>query len=102
MKFYVRESTSEEYKLQKEDKPRGLSIYQMKPNDTWCSLTADYNIDEVNFVSTIVYATKTPLLKSRKFSFYREYNPTPKRKFKRTDFIEFFRKQINQKENITM
>lgn len=80
MKFYVRESTSEEYKLQKDDKPRGLSIYQMKPNDTWCSLTADYNIDEVDFISTMVYATKTPLSKPRKFSFYREYYSLPKRK----------------------
>lgn len=70
MKFYVRESTSEEYKLQKEDKPRGLLVCQMKPKDIWCSLSADYKIDKIEFSTMKVYTTKTKLSKPRKHSFY--------------------------------
>lgn len=80
MKFYVRNNELENYQYQKDDNPRGISVYQMKPNDTWCSLIADYHIDEVDLLTKTIYATKTILSKPRKNSFYREYNICPKRK----------------------
>lgn len=70
MKFYVRESATDEYRLQNEDKPRGLLVYQMKPNDIWCSLSFDYRIDKIEYSTMKVYVTKTKLLKPRKRSFY--------------------------------
>lgn len=73
MKFYVRESQQEQYHYQPYDQPRGLSLYQIKPNDTWCSHWADYHIDKVTYSKDelIVYATKTPLLKVRKNTYYK-------------------------------
>lgn len=80
MKFYVRNNEQENYQYQKDDNPRGMSIYQMKPNDIWCSLIADYYIDEVDKLSRIVYATKTILSKPRNNSFYIECNIYHKKK----------------------
>ena len=55
MKFYVRNSKQENYHFQKDDTPRGVSLYQMKPNDTWCSLMADYHIDGVDKRTRTIY-----------------------------------------------
>ena len=49
MKFYVRESKQDQYYYQSYDQPRVISVYQIKPNDTWCSLQADYHIDKVTY-----------------------------------------------------
>lgn len=49
MKFYVRESKQDQYYYQSYDQPRVLSEYQIKPNDIWCSLQADYHIDKVTY-----------------------------------------------------
>lgn len=78
MKFYVRESKQDQYYYQSYDQPRVISVYQIKPNDTWCSLQADYHIDKVTYWTGYVqvYATKTILSKTRKYSFYREGLPS--------------------------
>lgn len=74
MKFYVRESNREQYHYQSYDQPRVMSQYQIKPNDTWCSHWADYHIDKVTYSKDelCVYATKTPLTKARKNTYYRK------------------------------
>lgn len=74
MRFYVRDSKQDQYHYQSYDQPRILSEYQIKPNDIWCSLQADYHIDKVTYWTGYVqvYATKTLLTKERKYSFYKE------------------------------
>ena len=74
MKFYVRTLPQKQYHQQMSDKPILPSKCEIRPNDTWCSYFADYHIDKVTYSKEelTVYATKTPLTKTRKNTCYRK------------------------------
>ena len=74
MKFYVRTLPQKQYHQQMSDKPILPFKREIIPNDTWCSYFADYHIDKVTYAKDelTVYATKTPLTKSRKNTCYRK------------------------------
>lgn len=74
MKFYVRELPQKQYHYQSYDHPILPSKHEIKPNDVWHDIWADYHIDKVeNSKGELkVYAIKTPLSKPRKNKSYKK------------------------------
>ena len=74
MNFYVRELPQKQYHYQPYDHPILPSKCEIKPNDEWYSIWANYHIDKIEYSKGAfkVYATKTPLTKPRKNTCYKK------------------------------
>lgn len=74
MNFYVRELPQKQYHYQSYDHPILPKNHEIKPNDEWHGIWADYHIDKVEYSKRElkVYATKTLLTKPRKNTCYKK------------------------------